>query len=178
MEGMGIVSDLVFAIMPIFFIWSLHRPVMERILVIILMALGMIAALAGVMKIIHTNAWNPRENTLRDWMPLFWWYRVEEIGLIAAACAPFLKPFIERMLSRFGVSQFRFATIGLNTIRSSPRDVTGDAKKISSSTPQTMGEPQLAQHNPGRMASVVSSDFSDHSIDGKKYQRGQGCVQV
>jgi hypothetical protein len=101
-------------------------------------------------------------------MPLFWWYRAEEIGLLAAACAPFLKSFIERMLSGFGVSQFRFATIGLNTIHSGPGDVTKDAKKISSSMPQTMGKPQLAQHNGGPVANAVSSESSDHSIDGKK----------
>jgi hypothetical protein len=46
----GISSDLGLAIMPIFFIWSLHWPAMERIFVTILMALGTIAALAGVMK--------------------------------------------------------------------------------------------------------------------------------
>jgi hypothetical protein len=82
-----------------------------------------------VDEIIHTKTWNPRENTLHDYMPLFWWHRAEEIGLLAATCALFLKSFIKRMLSRFGVSRFRFATIGLNTIHSSPEDVTKDAKK-------------------------------------------------
>lgn len=143
MKGMGIVSDLVFAIMPIFLIWSLRRPIMERILIIILMALGTIAALAGVMKLIYIHAWNPRECTLRDWMQLIWWYRVEEIGLIAAACAPFLKPPIERMLGRFGVSQFRFATIELSTICSSQGNITRDVIKIGSS--ELRGEQQLPQ---------------------------------
>src|SRR4051794_13987089 len=105
---MGIASDLIFAIMPTFFIWSLRRPVTERILVNVLMALGTIAAVAGVMKLVYSTVWNARNATLRDWVPLFWWYRVEEIGLIAAACAPFLKPLIERLLDRFGVSKFRF----------------------------------------------------------------------
>jgi hypothetical protein len=50
---MGITSDLVFAIMPIYFIWSLHRPVRERVLVTILMALGIVAAVAGVMKVYY-----------------------------------------------------------------------------------------------------------------------------
>ncbi|KAH8585763.1 hypothetical protein B0O99DRAFT_471099, partial [Bisporella sp. PMI_857] len=89
---------LVFAISPTFFIWSLPRPVIERTLVSTLMALGAIAAVAGVMKLHTIRVWSPREVTLRDWVPLLWWYRVEEIGLIAAACAPFLKPPIERAL--------------------------------------------------------------------------------
>ncbi|KAH7060783.1 hypothetical protein B0J12DRAFT_545183, partial [Macrophomina phaseolina] len=102
-SSIGIISDLVFAIMPMFFIFKLHRPLMERILITFLMALGIIAAVAGVMKVVYIHNWNPRNDSFRFWMPLFWWYRVEEIGLIAAACAPFLKPLIERMLGRFGV---------------------------------------------------------------------------
>lgn len=67
---MGTLSDLVFAIMPVYLVSSLHRPVMERVLVIVLMGFGTIAALAGVMKIYHISAWNPRHAILRDWMPL------------------------------------------------------------------------------------------------------------
>jgi hypothetical protein len=115
---MGTISDLVFAIMPVHLVSSLHRPVTERVLIIVLMGFGTIAALAGVMKIYHISAWNPRHAVLRDWIPLLWWYRVEEVGLIVAACAPFLKPLIERVIHRFGTSQFHFPTIGLITIRS------------------------------------------------------------
>jgi hypothetical protein len=123
MEAMGIVSDLAFAIMPMFLVWPLHRPVMERVLLSILMGLGVIAAVAGAMKIYHINAWNPRIDTFRDWVSLLWWYRVEEIGLITAACAPFLKPLIQRILDKteaFRASPLRFITISLNSIRSGP----------------------------------------------------------
>jgi len=91
---------------------------MERILLSILMALGTLAAIAEALIIYNTHLWDPRNDTIRDWMPLFWWYRVEEIGLIAAACTPFLKPLIERVLGRFGASRFYFAEMQLNTIRS------------------------------------------------------------
>lgn len=106
--------------MPMFFIWTLHRPTLERVLVSALMALGFLAAVAGLFKTYYIKFWNPRNDaTLRDWMPLFWWYRVEEIGLIAAACAPFVKPLLSRILGRIGAPDFRFATIGLNTVESS-----------------------------------------------------------
>jgi hypothetical protein len=111
-------SDLVFAAMPLYFIWSLHRPVMERMLISALMALGTLAAMAEAWIIHYTHVWNPRTNTIRDWMPLFWWYRVEEICLIAAACTPFLKPLVERILGRFGASRFRFVTMQLNSFQS------------------------------------------------------------
>ncbi|KAL5326362.1 hypothetical protein ACEPPN_004046 [Leptodophora sp. 'Broadleaf-Isolate-01'] len=116
----GVTSDLVFSIMPMFFIWTLHRPTIERALVSALMALGLLAAVAGIFKVYYIKFWDPRNTaTLRDWMPLFWWYRVEEIGLIGASCAPFVKPLMARILGRFGAPAFRFATIGLNTVEGS-----------------------------------------------------------
>ncbi|KAF1952266.1 hypothetical protein CC80DRAFT_572899 [Byssothecium circinans] len=114
--AIGMFSDLVFAGMPLYIIWSLHRSVVERVLVSILMAFGILAAIAEAWIIYYTHVWNPRETTIHDWVPLYWWYRVEEIGLIAAACTPFLKPLIERILYRFGVPQFRFVNMQLNTI--------------------------------------------------------------
>ncbi|KAH6668426.1 hypothetical protein B0J14DRAFT_675151 [Halenospora varia] len=124
--------------MPMFFIWSLPRPVMERTLVSILMALGKIAAIAGVMKLHTLKVWNPREATLRDWVPLLW-YRVEEIGLIAAACAPFLKQPTERALGRFGVTKFGFETITLPTIPSFQGSSAKDSSKKGSSIQRTSG---------------------------------------
>ncbi|KAF1972601.1 hypothetical protein BU23DRAFT_467336, partial [Bimuria novae-zelandiae CBS 107.79] len=117
--AIGMLSDIVFAAMPIYLVWSLHRPVLERILISILMALGLLAATAEACIIYHAYLWNPRESTIRNWMPLFWWYRVEEIGLIFAACTPFLKPLVERVLGRFGTSRFRFVTIELDSVQSS-----------------------------------------------------------
>lgn len=139
MEAMGIVSDLVFAIMPLFFLWSLHRPLTERILLGILMGFGTVAAVAGGMKIYHINAWDPRRDVFRDWVPLLWWYRVEEIGLIIAACAPFLKPTIDQALFLLGSSPFKFPTIGLDTVRSSNNDNTNDTTKTSSTMPWVTG---------------------------------------
>ena len=52
---MGIVSDLVFAIMPMFFIWQMNRPVIERMLITVLMALGIVAAMAGALKIVYMS---------------------------------------------------------------------------------------------------------------------------
>jgi hypothetical protein len=174
---MGITSDVVFAIMPIFFLWQLHRPVMERVLVSILMALGMIAALAGVMKVYHINTWNPRQDTLRDWMPLFWWYRVEEIGLIAAACAPFLKPPIERMLGLFGVSKFQFVTIGLNSFRSGQGDTAMDSIK-KGSTLQASGAQQSTRQNTSQASVTVALGSFDNSSDRVKHDGNQDCLEV
>ncbi|PVI01417.1 hypothetical protein DM02DRAFT_467816, partial [Periconia macrospinosa] len=90
-SGIGMLSDLVFAVLPLYFIWSLHRPVMERTLMSILMTLGTLAAMIDVYLIYKVIVWDMAKDDPRDWVPLFWWYRVEEIVLILAACTPFLK---------------------------------------------------------------------------------------
>ncbi|RYP60499.1 hypothetical protein DL771_010496 [Monosporascus sp. 5C6A] len=129
------------------------------------MALGTIAAVAGAMKLVYSTAYDARKNTPRDWMPLLYWYRVEEIGLIAAACAPFLKPLIERMLGRFGVPQFRFVNIVLRTISSSPAYAAKEVKQSHSSMQRTTEEQRLGQHNLDRLPSVVSSNSPDPCND-------------
>jgi hypothetical protein len=138
--------------MPMFFIWTLPRPVIERALVSVLMALGTIAALAGVMKLLNITIWNPREPSLRDWVTLTWWYRVEEIGLVAAACAPFLKPPIERALTRFHANHFGFKTIELPTIKSlnfrSAKDSANDSApspRLSAEKRRPTGDPEKGQ---------------------------------
>ncbi|RYO77215.1 hypothetical protein DL762_009409 [Monosporascus cannonballus] len=134
------------------------------------------------MKLVESAAWDPRKNILRDWMPLFWWYRVEELGLIAAACAPFLKPLIERMLGRFGVPQFRFVTIVLKTIRSNPADATKEVKEnnfsIQASTQRTTEERRLGPHKPDQLQSVISSDGLDYRSDAVKPHGELACDQV
>ena len=137
-------SDIVFAAMPIYFVWSLHRPVLERILISILMALGLLAATAEACIIYHAYLWNPQKSAIRDWMPLFWWYRVEEIGLILAACTPFLKPLVQRVLGRFGTSPFCFVTIELDSVQSSYVTIQDVA---ISRLPPSVGPNQLEAHN-------------------------------
>ncbi|KAM5353201.1 hypothetical protein ACJZ2D_016904 [Fusarium nematophilum] len=168
--ALGTSSDLVFAAMPLFFIWTLNRPVIERILLSVLMALGTIAAVAGAVRVVYIHIWDPQTDSLHDLMPLFWWYRVEEIGLITAACAPFLKPTIERLLSRFSTNAFGFVTMKLNTIRLDPGNTPGDIPETSSVQWSTQ-DMNSTQHDSGQAASITLSGGFDHSSNQTKFQR-------
>ena len=130
---MGIICDLIFAIIPIYFVLSLSRPVVERILVCLLMVLGIIAAVAGVMKVYYIKYWNPRQASLRSWMPLFWWYRVEEMSLITASCALFLKPPMERLLRQIGVFRMGSDSNWLETVQSGKGETGMEVVKTVSS---------------------------------------------
>ncbi|KAN0096715.1 hypothetical protein V8E51_015520 [Hyaloscypha variabilis] len=115
--GISIGSDLTFAIMPMFFVWKLNRPLLERILITVLMALGLFATGAAVLKLYYLRAYNLTVNdSLRTMVVLFIWCRIEEFVLITSACAPFLKSPIEQILSRFGVPMFKNKTRELNSL--------------------------------------------------------------
>ncbi|KAE9367225.1 hypothetical protein N431DRAFT_548797 [Stipitochalara longipes BDJ] len=90
--GIGMLGDLTFAIMPMFLIWRLSRSVIERCLISFLMAMGLFATGAGVMKIIYAYTYNRNsQDALREMMPEFLWCRIEEAVLIVACSAPLLK---------------------------------------------------------------------------------------
>ena len=93
------ISDAIFAILPMFIIWTLRRPFVEIFLISFLLAMGLFAVGAAAVKIHFLKAYDVTSpDTLRQMMPLFLWSRIEEIVLIIAACAPLLKSPIKRVL--------------------------------------------------------------------------------
>ncbi|KAH8706880.1 hypothetical protein GQ44DRAFT_777700 [Phaeosphaeriaceae sp. PMI808] len=164
-SGIGIVSDLVFAIMPLYFIWSLHRPVMEKILISILMTLGTFAAMVEAYVVYRVAIWNTDKDPLKAWVPVLWWYRVEEIVLITAACTPFLKPLVERILGRFSAPQFRFRTMELNTFQSGQGAAPENVAKMGSSKQSTNGEQNSIKQTPSQATDRTSTDRLDGASD-------------
>jgi hypothetical protein len=118
--GIIIISDLTFAIMPMFVIWKLNRPLLERILVSILMALGLCATSTVIVKVCSMKKM-VIEDTYREMLTMFMWCRIEECILISSACAPFLKSLIERVLGQLGMPSFRNTTRELNSFHSAGR---------------------------------------------------------
>lgn len=94
--------------MPMFFIWKLSRSTVERCLITVLMALGLVATIAVIMRLIemHTLDYASPER-FRNLMPVYFWLRMEEVILIIASSAPMLKSPIEHVLHRFGLPVFQ-----------------------------------------------------------------------
>ncbi|GAB1314684.1 hypothetical protein MFIFM68171_04894 [Madurella fahalii] len=100
-------SDLVCTALPIFVVWHLSRSVVEKTLVIILIASCLIATACSIPKIYYLATYDFNSDD-RMWhlVPEFFWCRIEEGMIIIAACVPLLKGPIERCLRRFGLPQF------------------------------------------------------------------------
>jgi len=114
--GISILCDLLFALMPLPLVWNLTRPLLERILLAVLMALGLCATAVAALKIYHMNGFDLTSDFLRTIVEMALLSRVEELVLIVAACAPFLKSPTESFLRRFNVSGFRSTMQSLNKI--------------------------------------------------------------
>lgn len=100
-------SDLICTAMPIFVVWRLSRSVIEKSLVIVLIASALIATACGIPKIYHLVTYDfGSDDGLWHLVPEFFWCRIEEAMIIIAACAPLLKGPIERCLRRFGLPLF------------------------------------------------------------------------
>lgn len=101
--AIAITTDLLFAALPISFIWKIHRPLLERIVVAILMGLGVFAAITSIVKMTHVKSYGITGDTLWDTIDISLWSMLEEqIGIIVA-CIPCLKSPFERLLGRLGL---------------------------------------------------------------------------
>ena len=108
--------DLICALAPLFVVLQLSRSAIERTLMCCSMALGAVATIATALRIRHMKAFqNSPSADFRAVFPLYLLTRVEELVLLVAASAPFLKPAIERLLRIWGVSTFRNPVRALNS---------------------------------------------------------------
>lgn len=117
--GAAAASDITFAVMPGFLIWSLKRPLLERAVIIMLMALGLSATGAVIARAIVTANGSPSGDRMRKAVLQLILCRLEDSLLIAAACVPFLKRPIGHCLHRkFGLPRFQNEDIELNSFHS------------------------------------------------------------
>jgi len=106
----NIVTDLLLSLTPITFLWRLNRPVRERILVCLLMGLGLFASVASIVKLLIVLNWvrQPGDDLWSMAEAIATWTVTEQFFAITAACLPFLKPLVERLLGRMGFSLTKY----------------------------------------------------------------------
>jgi hypothetical protein len=96
-------SDILFAILPIVFIYKIQRPLREKIIIAVLMGLGLVASGAATAKVILlARLPTSTDPTSVGADTLIWTTLEESIGMMAA-CISMLKSLFERALKRFGL---------------------------------------------------------------------------
>ncbi|KAK1752881.1 hypothetical protein QBC47DRAFT_281985, partial [Echria macrotheca] len=98
-----VATDLILALLPLTFIVHMNKTLREKILLISLMGLGLIASAASICKIVNVTSKSLTGDALQDGVDVTFWGLLEiQLGIIAA-CVPCLKRFVERMLHRLGL---------------------------------------------------------------------------
>jgi hypothetical protein len=102
-SAIAILTDLIFAVVPITFIRKMQRPLREKIVLSCLMGLGVFAATASIVKTTLVKHYGTTGDSLWDAIDLTLWSMLEVQTGIIAACIPCLKSPFERALGRFGL---------------------------------------------------------------------------
>ncbi|KAK0726921.1 hypothetical protein B0T26DRAFT_108689 [Lasiosphaeria miniovina] len=145
-------SDAIFALLPMVTIWRLNRSVVERTLITILLALGLLAVGAGIFKIKVLKGYDiTAEDNAIDQIPGYMWARLEEILIIIGACAPLLKSPIEGFLHRkFGLPLFRPVVRDLNSVHSLPSTANVRRMRFGKNRECSHGTEQSREHETWR----------------------------
>jgi len=107
--GINITTDMTLSLAPMVVLWRMRRPLRERILVCGLMAIGLFASAASIVKAVLVREWgNPQVDPWALGAAIGTWTILEQLLAMLAACSPSLKGPLQRLLGRFGILLTRY----------------------------------------------------------------------
>ncbi|KAK3370421.1 hypothetical protein B0H63DRAFT_454593 [Podospora didyma] len=114
--GIAIATDLIFAAIPLSFLGSIRRPLVERLVVALLMGIGVITAVASAVKLTMAKKYGSSNSQDPGWdcIDLIAWSVIEEQLGVIAACVPCLKSPFEKMMRRLGLLKDSEPSIYIN----------------------------------------------------------------
>jgi Fungal rhodopsin domain len=101
--GVNIATDVLLSLFPITFLRQIRRPLQEKILIGLLMAMGMTAAGASVAKAVLVREWATAADSFSIGFQICTFTCVEIFLGIIAACSPCFKPHVQRLLTSMGL---------------------------------------------------------------------------
>ncbi|KAF4458135.1 hypothetical protein F53441_70 [Fusarium austroafricanum] len=101
-SGINIATDIMLSLAPTLFLWKLKRPLKEKILVGVLMGLGLFASVASIVKATLVKEFGVAKDGWALTNSIATWTALEQILIMIASSAPFLKPLVQSALHRMG----------------------------------------------------------------------------
>ncbi len=98
-----IITDFIFALIPLVFLRHVRRSLRDRIIIGFLMSLGLFASAASVVKAVTVQGFNDSSDSGTGLSIALWASIEAQVGIIAA-CIPCLRAPFVRLLSRLGIS--------------------------------------------------------------------------
>ncbi|KAM7214373.1 hypothetical protein V8F06_010211 [Rhypophila decipiens] len=99
----NIVTDVLFAILPITFLKDVQIPLRERIIIGVLMGLGIFASAASIVKAVSVANFGMTGDPNKEGIAVGMWSCVEEQVAFIAACIPTLRKPFQRVLQKCGL---------------------------------------------------------------------------
>lgn len=100
----NVVTDWTFALLPISFLRKVQRPLRERVIIGVLMALGGFAGIASVVKIHPIVRLGNVGNFEVEYSRIGMWSAIEELVAFSCSCVPCLRAPFQRALEFFGIA--------------------------------------------------------------------------
>jgi hypothetical protein len=102
-SSINILTDILLSLSPITFLRKLNRPARERVLLCVLMGLGLLATICSIVKTVAVQSFGKSDDRWTWALTIATWTVLEQFVAVLAACAPFMKPLLERVLSYLGL---------------------------------------------------------------------------
>ncbi|KAK0623779.1 hypothetical protein B0T14DRAFT_517041 [Immersiella caudata] len=110
-----IVTDIIFALIPLTFLHQVRRSLRDRLIIGALMSLGLLASAASVVKTVMVQRFDQTDDPSGHGMSIALWASIEaQVGIIAA-CIPCLRAASLRFLGRVGILTHATAGSGSKT---------------------------------------------------------------
>lgn len=107
-SSINITIDILLALAPSTFLFKLNRPLRERIFVCALMAMGIFASIASIIKTVIVRGYGDQTLNPEEILPmgiaLCTWTVLEQLLGVLAACVPAMKNILQLCLGKVGVS--------------------------------------------------------------------------
>ena len=120
MAGFHISTDIILSLAPLAFIVKLHRPLLERIFLGVLMAIGLVASAASFRKTLSTRQFSDLTIDLFAVSQTITTWTIAEMYLaILAACLPVLKVPLQKIFEALGMPIFRTTVARTSQVKAS-----------------------------------------------------------
>lgn len=102
-QAFVILTDWIFALLPISFLRKVQRPLRERVIIGGLMSLGIFAGVASIVKIQQLVAIKSAVDIHAHILTIEMWCSIEALTVFIASCVPCLRGQFQRTLERLGL---------------------------------------------------------------------------
>jgi hypothetical protein len=159
-SSFNVATDIIFSLIPITFLRKVQRPLRERVIIGLLMALGLFASAASIAKIVAATNFGNTGDPTAEGISVGMWSCIEELVGFIAASIPCLKSPFQRVLVHFnlvsmGTKRPTYGGYNSKGYGNMGGDNTSRSKTANSTTD--------AYHSAIKMKSMRSMDTDGHS---------------